>query len=236
MPPASKLVTSALVTAVVGTGLWTLLVAAAAPRAAAQSPPPGAGARPDRPPPTLDDIAAIEAKHRQLWEQQKELEAKAREVEVELRDVRLRYERERTKERAAEAAKAVNVRHLAVAVVKTADPKAGPESAVCAVVETGAGGKPEGVLICSNLESLRKVLAWARHDPSAKWRVVVRPSGTSLEAQASEHAFGAAQAAGFEDVDYAADPAEAETAAALDRLGWKYPRAAADPPSRGSAN
>src|SRR5262245_49225980 len=147
----------------------------------------------------------------------------AMEVEAELRKARVLYEQGRAEKTEAGAARSVGMRQLAVAVVKTADPKAGPESAVYAVVETGPDGKPVGVLICSDLESLRRLLAWARRDPSAGWRVVVRPSGTSLEAQANDRAFGAALVAGFEGVDYAADPAEAETAAALDRLGWKYP-------------
>jgi hypothetical protein len=142
---------------------------------------------------------------------------------AQLRDARLRYEQSQPERQKREAGKTSKAGQLAIAVVKPADPKAGPESAVYAVIETNPDGKLGGVFICSNLQMLRHFLALAKRDSGRQWKVVIRPSGTSHEHQAGEHAFGAAQAAGFEGVDSGADPAEAATSAELDRLGWKYP-------------
>jgi hypothetical protein len=203
------------------TAVSLLSISALCGWALAQSPvtPP----RPDRPAPTPDDIAALEARHLQLLEQELDARARAHEVEAELRKARLQYERERAAQKGAQAATGARTRELAVAAVKPADSQSGPEVAVYAVIATGPDGTPEDVFICSNLESLRQVLVWAKHDTSTKWQVVVRTSGSLLESRAHQHAFGAAQAVGFEGVKYAADPAESAVAAALDRLGWTYP-------------
>lgn len=191
----------------------------------AQSPatPPGEPARSERPVPTLEDIAALEAERDRLVGQQIEARARAARVEADLEEARRRYEQGRVERKGLRAATGARTRELAVAAVKPADPKVGPETAVYAVIVTEPSGKPEEVFICATLESLRQVLAWAKRDAATDWRVVVRPSGNSSEAQAHQHALGAAQAAGFEGVKYAADPDQSAAAAALERLGWNYP-------------